>query len=79
MRRQDHDMEDASEVFVGAFTAALGLVGLVLASGALDDEIYLFGFALAGFGVAFNIMLIKRQCDRRDAIRAAARPPVRHD
>jgi hypothetical protein len=57
----------------------LGLVGLLLASGALDDEIYLFGLSLAGFAAVFNLMLIKTHYDRRDAAHAKVQASVRHD
>lgn len=51
----------------------LGLTGLVLASGALDDEMYVFGLSLAGFGVVFDLGLVKRHFDRLDAARHAGR------
>ena len=62
-------MESISEIVVGALV--LGLVGLVLASGALDGEIYLFGLSLAGFAALFELRLIKRHFDRIDDARHA--------
>jgi hypothetical protein len=53
--------------------AVLGLVGLILASGAVDDEIYIFGLGLAGLAVLFDIGIIKAHFDRRDAARRLAR------
>jgi len=75
MRERERDMADTGEFFVGILVAVLGLVGLVLASGALDDEIYLFGLSLAGFAFLFDMMLVKKHYDRADA----ARVKVRHD
>ena len=74
-------MEDVSEIVVGVLVTALALIGLVLASGAPDDEMYLFGFSLAAFGFAFNAMLIKKHYDRVDHRRALARAAgsARHD
>jgi positive regulator of sigma E activity len=71
-------MEETSELLTGVMVAILGLVGLVLASGALDDEMYLFGFSLAGFAFAFDFMLIRRHYDRQDAQRAAVKAAVHH-
>jgi hypothetical protein len=64
-------MEVISEYVVGTLVLVLGLVGLVLASGALDGEMYLFGLSLAGFALVFEIRLIKRHFDRIDAARHA--------
>ncbi len=72
-------MEETSEILTGGLVTVLGLIGLLLASGALDDEMYLFGFSLAGFALAFDFMLIGRHHDRVDAARAAAKAAVRHD
>ena len=55
---------------VGLLVGILGLVGLILASGALDEEMYIFGLSLAGFAVVFDIGLVKRHYDRIDAARA---------
>ena len=74
-------MEEVSEIVVGVLVTLLALIGLVLASGALDDEMYLFGFSLAAFGFVFNAMLIKKHHDRNDRKRVMARAGtlVRHD
>lgn len=62
---------EASDLIVGLLMAALGLVGLFLASGAHDDEIYVFGLSLAGWAVLFLFGLIRRHYDKADAARVA--------
>ncbi len=57
--------DDISEIIVGIMVAVLGLVGLVMASGAYDSEIFIFGLSVAGFAVVFDIGLIRRHHDRR--------------
>lgn len=61
--------EQTSDLVVGLLVLILGLVGLVMASGALDDAIYVFGLSLAGFAALFIIGLVKRHFDRQDAMR----------
>jgi uncharacterized membrane protein YbhN (UPF0104 family) len=56
--------ESISEVAVGVLVALLGLIGLFMASGALDDEIYLFGLGLAAFAVVFLFGRIKTHFDQ---------------
>ena len=65
-------MEEVSDVVVGMLMLVLGLIGLKLAAGALDGEIYLFGLSLAGFAVLFEFGLIRRYFDRKDAARVRA-------
>ena len=48
---------------IGALVSMLGLLGLVLASNALDAGMYHFGFALFGFAVFFIFWLIKTHFD----------------
>ncbi|MCW3476768.1 hypothetical protein [Limobrevibacterium gyesilva] len=62
-------MEEVSEVVVGLLMLVLGFLGLVMASGALDNEIYIFGLSLAGFALVFELGLIRRHFDRKDAAR----------
>lgn len=57
----------ASDLLVGLLMAVLGLAGLFLASGALDDEIYVFGLSLAGFACLFILGLVRRHFDEQDA------------
>lgn len=61
--------EQTSDLVVGLLVLVLGLIGLVMASGALDDAMYVFGLSLAGFAVVFEIGLVKRHFDRLDAAR----------
>jgi hypothetical protein len=64
---------EASDLIVGLLMAALGLIGLLLASGAHDDEMYVFGLSMAGWAVLFVFGLMRRHFDRTDAAHAAAR------
>ena len=72
---------EASDLIVGLLMAALGLIGLFLASGAHDSEMYVFGLTLAVWAVVFIFGLIRRHFDRIDAARAAVVPAQggRHD
>jgi hypothetical protein len=58
---------DMGDLIVGLMMAVFALIGLILAAGAADDEIYLFGLSLAGFGAAFDLGLVKKHYDKRDA------------
>lgn len=62
-------MEEVSSIVVGVLVLILGFTGLVLASGALDNEMYVFGLSLAGFAVIFEMGLIKAHFNRSDAAR----------
>jgi hypothetical protein len=64
------------DVLVGLLVAVLGLVGLVMASGAMDNEIFIFGLSLAGFAVVFEFGLVRAHYDRIDAARARGRDHV---
>lgn len=65
-----HEVGDyVAWVLMGAF----GLLGLIMASGAHDDEIYVFGLSLAGFAVLFLTGEMVRHCNAADAAHAAAR------
>lgn len=57
--------DDLSGFIVGMIVAVLGLIGLIMASGAYDNAIFVFGLSLAGFAVLFDIGLIRRHFDRR--------------
>src|SRR6516162_4632674 len=50
-------MEEVSDIVVGVLVLVLGLIGLKMASGALDDEIYVFGLSMALFAVLFEFGL----------------------
>ena len=62
---------EASDLIIFLLMTALGLTGLFLASGAHDDEMYVFGLSLAGWAVAFDFGLLRRHFDRIDAARHA--------
>ncbi|HEY0418173.1 MAG TPA: hypothetical protein VGC80_01500 [Acetobacteraceae bacterium] len=63
----------ASDLLVGLMMVALGLVGLVMAAGALDSGIYVFGMSLFGFACVFVLGQVRRHFDEVDAARAVAR------
>jgi hypothetical protein len=60
---------EPSDLIVGLLMAALGLTGLILASGAMDDGMYVFGFSLFGFACVFEFGLVRRHFDRLEARR----------
>jgi hypothetical protein len=66
---------EPSDLIVGLMMAMLGLIGLILASGAQDDEMYVFGLSLAGFAMVFLFGQIRRHFDRE----AARMNGARHD
>ena len=53
----------AGDAAVGLLVAVLGLVGLIQAAGATDNEIYVFGLSLLAFAVAFDFGLLRRHFD----------------
>jgi cytochrome c oxidase cbb3-type subunit I len=64
---------EANDLVVGSAVVVLGLVGLLLAAGAWDTEMYIFGLALAAFATAFTFGLLRQSFDRHDAAKAMAR------
>lgn len=58
---------DSSDFIVGLLMAVFGLAGLILASGAMDDGMYVFGLSLFGFAVLFILGLLRRHFDRAEA------------
>ncbi|MBU0724050.1 MAG: hypothetical protein KJ904_08370 [Alphaproteobacteria bacterium] len=48
---------------LGGVSTLLGLIGLILAAGAQDATIYLFGLSLFGFGILFTFGLMRRSFD----------------
>ena len=62
---------EVGDLIVGLLMIVLSLAGLFLASGAQDNEMYLFGLSLAGWGIVFVFGLIRRHYDRLDAARVA--------
>ncbi len=63
--------ETASEWFTGVMVAVFGVIGLLMAGGARDIEIFIFGISLLGFAVVFIAGLIRRHFDISE--RAAAK------
>jgi hypothetical protein len=63
----------AGDLIVGILMACLGLIGLYAAAGALDLEMSIFGWSLAGFAAVFIFGLVKHHYDEVDAAHAAAR------
>ena len=61
---------EASDVVVGVMMAVFGVLGLLLASRAHDDEMYVFGLALAGLACVFVFGQIRRHFDRKEVVRA---------
>jgi hypothetical protein len=66
------------DIVVGVFVAALGLVGLLLVAGALDQGMYIFGLSLFGFAVLFDFGLVRKYFDLKDAGRAREQGAASH-
>jgi len=62
---------EAGDIVVGVMMVLLGLLGLSLAAGAVDDGMYVFGLSLFAFACLFVLGQIRRHYDRVDAARAA--------
>lgn len=69
---------EASDLIVGIMVSVLGLLGLILAAGATDNEIYVFGLSLAGFAVVFVLGLIRRHYDKAELRQKLLRGEVGH-
>ena len=54
-------------VILGAAMGSLGLLGLIMASRAQDDGIYITGMIVFLFGVCFVFAMIKRTYDRAES------------
>jgi hypothetical protein len=67
-----HD-ESTSDWVVGLMMAVFGLIGLIMAGGARDNEIFIFGLSLLGFAVIFIGGLVRSHYDTRDLAAAKAR------
>lgn len=59
-------MNDLSSILFGALVTVLALLGLILAAGATDGGVAIFGYLLFLFGVLFDFWLIKRHYDQLD-------------
>jgi hypothetical protein len=69
---------EASDLFVGILVAVLGFCGLILAAGATDNEIYVFGLSLAGFSALFGVGLMRRHYDKLEQRRRLLRGEAGH-
>ncbi len=63
-----------SQWIVGIVSGLFGLLGLFLASHAVDDGMSVFGFALFAFGVLMVFWLTKKAFDAGEAADAEAPP-----
>ncbi len=68
-----------SQWIVGIVAGLFGLLGLFLASHAVDDGMSVFGFALFAFGVLMVFWLIKKAFDTAGAERAEATQVARDE
>jgi hypothetical protein len=57
---------EAGDLIVGFMVAVLGLIGLILASGATDNEMYVFGLSLTGFSSVFFMGLVRTHYDKAE-------------
>jgi hypothetical protein len=57
---------EPGDIVTGLLMLVAGLTGLVLASGATDNEMYVFGLSLAGFAAVFIVGLIRRHFDKAE-------------
>lgn len=62
--------ENIGALVVGALVVVFALIGLMLASHALDIEMSIFGWSLAAFSLIFLFGLIRRYFDRESAAKA---------
>jgi hypothetical protein len=70
-------MNEAASWLVGLALAAIGVLGLYLASRAADGALALFGLSLFVFAILFVFGLIRRGYDARERALAAAEAPER--
>ena len=61
--------ETTSSWVVGAMMALFGIIGLIMAGRARDDEIFVFGLSLLGFALVFIAGLMRRHFGAADAAR----------
>jgi hypothetical protein len=69
---------EAGDLIVGIMVSVFGLLGLILASGATDNEMYVFGLSLAGFAAVFVMGLVRRHYDKAELQQKALRGEVDH-
>lgn len=58
---------ETGDLVAGAIMLVAGLLGLILASSATDNEMYVFGLSLAAFAAVFVVGLIRRHYDKAEA------------
>ena len=64
---------EPSDFITGLLMLVFGIVGLFLASGAMDDEMYVFGLTLFGFAMAFEFGLLRpARCSPRRSMSCSA-------
>jgi hypothetical protein len=63
----------------GAVSGLFGLLGLFLASRAVDDGMYVFGFALLAFGILMVFSMMKQAFDASEvaAVAPEMAPPAK--
>lgn len=54
---------DAGRWVASLLVAVLGVIGLILAAGALDSGIYVFGLGMAVWAVLFQFQMLKQHFD----------------
>lgn len=69
---------EVGDLIVGVLMIVLSLMGLFLAAGAHDNEMYVFGLSLVGWGIVFVFGLVRRHYDRLDVARVSAHPAGVH-
>ncbi len=74
---EKHTAADVADAIVGVTMVPLGLLGLLMASRALDLEMSVFGYSLAFFAASFGFGVLKGFYDRADRP-ALAIVPVPH-
>ena len=52
-----------SAIIIGTLLSILGLIGLILAGGAIDTGMFHFGLSLFGFAFFFDLWLVKTYFD----------------
>jgi hypothetical protein len=57
---------EAGDLIVGIMVSVFGLLGLILASGATDNEMYVFGLSLTAFAAVFVMGLVRRHYDKAE-------------
>jgi len=67
---------EVSDVIVGILMIVFGVLGLFIAAGAMDIEMYVFGLGLFILAVCFVFGQVRRVSGARRAAHAEARGPT---